>query len=272
MSKHTLNPNTYAVSQHGSNHLKAYMIIVATTLAVASFVAIGIVNRAPATDAKHCVAGVAPTNGTYVLVDLTDQDLPNVAQKERLFSEIRHQAGKLADGDRLEITVLAAPAADKPAERKVLFATCRPRSPDHAGMDKGRKVLEDQIKKDWDEPLQKALESIEARMGIGATTTPLIDSLKILRKGMTAQHGHVTVFSDMLANSTLSLYGPAVDFHVLREQRIDDAMVEGLFAGHEVSIYQMVSPTAAAAQNRAQPFWDAWVAATKASRVSFSKI
>ena len=272
MSKHTLSPNFYAVSRKSSNHLKAYAITGVTTAAVALVVAIGMGTGGPATDAKHCIAGAAPRNGTYVLVDLTDKHLPNATQKEKLFSEIRYQAGKLTDGDRLEITVLAPPAANKPAERKPLFAACRPRSPEHAGADKGRKVLEQQLKTDWDEPLEKALGALEAGMGLEATTTPLIDAFKVLQKAMPVQHGHVIVFSDMLNHSTPSHYGPKLDFETLRKQRIDAVMVDGLFAGSDVTIYQMVSPTAAAAQGRAEKFWDDWLAATKASRVSFSKI
>lgn len=272
MSQPPLSPNSYAVSHKNSNHIKAYAMTGATITAVAAFVAIGW-PRGPATDAKHCIVGAAPRNGIYVLVDLTDKNLPNATQKDRLFSEIRYQAGKLTDGDRLEITVLAPPAADKPAERKPVFAACRPRSPDKAGADKGRKVLEHQLETDWDKALKKALAAIEARMGLEATTTPLIDGLKALQKAMPAQHGKVLVFSDMLNHSTtLSQYGPALAFEALREQRLDEVMVDGLFSGTDVTVYQMVSPTAAAAQHRAQTFWDDWLAATKASRVSFSKI
>ena len=187
--------------------------------------------------------------------------------------EISERAGRLAEGDRLEIMLLGAPSAGQPAEMSTLFAACRPKSPENAGLDKGSQVLAKQLQSDWVEPLKEALSLIDSRMGIPATTTPLAASLKALRARMAAQHKELIVFSDMLNNTnTLNHYGPAQDFATLREQRVDEAMVDGLFAGTEITVYQMLSATALARQARAQKFWDEWLAASGGSRIYFSRI
>lgn len=245
-----------------SQRLRAYCVLGVTGVALTAFAAVAVLSRPPSTDAAHCTVDSSPSRSAHVLVDLTDRHPPNAVQRARIRADIQALANALEDRDLLEIVLLAAPAANQPAQVETVFAGCRPQSPGTAGLTKGKRVLEKQLHASWRQPLEQALKLIDVRAGSAATSTPLIAAMQQLRPRMRGQQRQIVVYSDLLEHTAaLDMYATAPHFKTLRAAGLDIAQVDGLFQGVAVDVVQLDLPQAAPLQTRARALWQDWFSA-----------
>lgn len=244
----------HAGARINANTIKAAVLFGATTAALLAFAAVVITTKAPPTDKQHCVVGSVSEHSHYILIDLTDPLTP--AQLHRVRGEILQTSAALRDGDRMEIIVLAAQQAKAPATPTTVFAGCRPRSADGAGLNRGRRVLERDLHDGWTQPIQASLDSIQQRMGVPASTSPLLAAVKELATRAVGRNRSLLFVSDLLESETVSTYRAArVDFKKLQEARFDAVQIEGLLKGFDVHVLEVIDAKHAQQQVRAQQVW-----------------
>lgn len=260
----------HAGARINANTIKAAVLFGATTAALLAFAAVVITTKAPPTDKRHCVLGSVPEHSHYVLIDLTDPLTP--AQLHRVRGEVLQTSAALQDGDRMEIIVLAAQQAKAHATPTTVFAGCRPRSAEGGGLDRGRRVLERDLHKDWTHPIQASLDDIEQRMGVPAATSPLLESLKEIAARATGQKRSLQLVSDLMATGVASAYKPAsLDLKSMKEARFDAVQIDGLLKDFDVHVFEVIDAKHAQQQVRARKFFADYFNAAGAAKAEFSR-
>jgi hypothetical protein len=262
----------HASTRVHANTIKAAALFGATTAALLAFAAVVITTKAPPTDKQHCVVGHVPERSHFVLIDLTDRESLTPAQLHRVRSEILQTSVALRDGDRMEIVVLAAQQAQAPAKPTTVFAGCRPRSADGVGLDRGRRVLERDLHAGWTQPIQASLDSIQQRMGVPASTSPLLVALKELATRAAGRNRSLVFVSDLLeSGETISAYkAGSVDFRKLQEARFDAVQIQGLLKDFDVHVFEVIDAKHPQRQAQARKFWADYFIAAQA-KAEFSR-
>lgn len=256
-----------------ANTVKAVALAAAVAAGLAAFAAYALMTRAQPTDAQHCRVGAVPERSAYVLIDLSDA--LGAPALQRIRGEVLRTSAALGEADRLEILALAAPQARAPARLVTLFAGCRPRAPESAGLDRGRRVLERELQAAWTQPIQAGLDTLPRHMGVPAATSPLLATIKDLALRAQGRRRSLTLVSDLMeagggaAGSAYSAAG--LDFRKLQDAGLDAVRVDGLMSGFEVHVFELIDARHPKQQAQARQFWSRYFEAAGAP-AEFSRL
>lgn len=245
-----------------SRWIKAAFLFGATSVAWATFATIAMKTKATPTDRRHCVIGAAPEHSHYVLVDLTDS--LGAAALHRVRSEVLRASARMRAGDRLELIVLGATQPRMPALPRSLFAGCKPRSPEEGGLDRGRRILEQDLLAGWTQPIEAGLAALGTAGDHVAITSPLLATVKEIGSGAVGQSRSLLLVSDLLENSSLTQASRAPAFGELQRAGFDAAQVQGLLHGFRVQVLE-IDAKRPQLQARARALWTQYFEAAGAT-------